>query len=196
MNWILALSLALLSLGVTASAADAAENPRVALETSKGTIVLELYAEKAPKTVENFLGYVDDGYYAGTIFHRVIERFMIQGGGFTADMEKKETAAPILNEANNGLVNERGTVAMARTSDPHSATAQFFVNTVDNRSLDHTAETPRGWGYAVFGRVVEGMDVVDAIAGVDTTTRGPMRDVPSEPVVIEAARRVETSDEG
>lgn len=157
------------------------------LTTNKGTIVLELYPDKAPKTVENFLQYVQDGHYDGSIFHRVIEGFMIQGGGFDAEMQKLSTRDPIPNEADNGLANERGTIAMARTSDPDSATAQFFINTVDNTPLNHTGKTPQGWGYAVFGRVVEGMDVVDAIAGVSTRTVGMFRDVPAEPVVIEKA---------
>jgi peptidyl-prolyl cis-trans isomerase B (cyclophilin B) len=162
-------------------------NPRVTLQTSKGNIVLELYADQAPDTVENFLGYVRDGFFDGTIFHRVIPGFMIQGGGFTADMQQKSTKAPIENEADNGVKNERGTIAMARTGNPHSATAQFFINTADNGPLDHTGKTPQGWGYAVFGKVVEGMDVVDAIGGVATTNRGPHQNVPAEPVIIEKA---------
>jgi len=162
-------------------------NPRVTLQTSKGNIVLELYADKAPVTAENFLGYVRDGFFDGTIFHRVIPGFMIQGGGFTVDMQQKPTRDPIANEADNGLKNERGTIAMARTMNPNSATAQFFINTVDNGPLDHTGKTPQGWGYAVFGKVVEGMDVVDAIGGVATTNRGPHQNVPVEPVVIEKA---------
>jgi peptidyl-prolyl cis-trans isomerase B (cyclophilin B) len=169
------------------SAAEEGSNPRVALETSKGKIVLELYPEKAPKTVENFLAYVESGHYDGTIFHRVIPNFMVQGGGFTADMKQKSTRAPIENEADNGLTNDRGTVAMARTSDPHSASAQFFINSKDNDFLNHTAKTASGWGYAVFGKVVEGMEVVDAISGVQTTRKGMMADVPAEPVVIEKA---------
>jgi peptidyl-prolyl cis-trans isomerase B (cyclophilin B) len=167
------------------------ERPRVALETSKGRIVLELDPAKAPKTVENFLGYVRQGHYDGTIFHRVIRNFMIQGGGFDASMRQKPVGAPIANEASNGLRNLRGTIAMARTMDPHSATAQFFINTVDNRPLDYTSSTPQGWGYAVFGQVVEGMDVVDAIERVATTTRAPHRDVPAEPVAIVKATVVE-----
>jgi peptidyl-prolyl cis-trans isomerase B (cyclophilin B) len=165
--------------------------PRVKLETSLGTIVVELDAERAPKTVENFLGYVRSGHYDGTIFHRVIRNFMVQGGGFDAQMRQKSTGKPIENEAANGLKNERGTLAMARTNDPHSASAQFFVNTVDNKFLDHTAKTQQGWGYAVFGRVVEGMSVVDAIEAVKTTTRAPHGDVPVEPVVIRRATVVE-----
>ena len=167
------------------------EAPRVVLETNHGNIILELYPDKAPQSVENFLAYVDEGYYAGTIFHRVIDGFMIQGGGFTDDMMKKSTKNGVPNEADNGLKNSRGTVAMARTNDPHSATSQFFVNTVDNAPLDHTDKTPRGWGYTVFGHVVDGMDVVDAITKVPTSTVGPFRDVPGETVVILSAKRAE-----
>ena len=166
-------------------------SPRVALETSRGRIVLELDAVKAPATVANFLDYVRAGHYDGTIFHRVIKNFMIQGGGFDAEMPQKKTGAQIANEAANGLVNARGTVAMARTNDPHSATAQFFLNTVDNRALDYRASTPQGWGYAVFGRVVEGMEVVDSIEAVATTSRAGHRDVPVEPVLIVRAAVVE-----
>ncbi|MBI2470711.1 MAG: peptidyl-prolyl cis-trans isomerase [Planctomycetes bacterium] len=162
-------------------------NPRVLLETSKGVVVLELDSKAAPKTVENFLGYVQEGFYDDTTFHRVIKGFMIQGGGFTEDMQQKSTHAPIDNEADNGLQNKRGTVAMARTMDPHSATAQFFINTVDNSFLDHKGKTSSGWGYCVFGKVVEGMNVVDAIEGVSTTSRSGQRDVPATPVTIERA---------
>jgi cyclophilin family peptidyl-prolyl cis-trans isomerase len=172
------------------SALSADSNPKVVLETSKGSIVLELYPGKAPETVQNFLSYVDAKFYDDTIFHRVIPGFMIQGGGFTADMERKTTQAPIKNEADKGLKNDRGTISMARTGDPHSATAQFFINTVNNDALNHTSKTPQGWGYAAFGKVVEGMDAVDAISAVKTTTRGPYRDVPVEPVVIKSATRV------
>lgn len=170
--------------------AASAENPRVILETSKGKIVLELYPEKAPETVKNFLNYVDEKFYDGTIFHRVIPKFMIQGGGFTSDMQRKPTGAPIKNEADKGLKNDRGTIAMARTGDPHSATAQFFINTVNNDFLNHKSKTPQGWGYAAFGKVVAGMDTVDAISAVKTTTRGPYQDVPVEPVVIKSATRL------
>ena len=172
-------------------AAIGGDNPRVALETSKGKIVLELYADKAPQTVKNFLVYVDAGFYDGTIFHRVIPDFMIQGGGFTVEMKKKNTQPPIQNEADNGARNERGTIAMARTQDPHSATAQFFINTKDNDFLNHKGKSPQGWGYAVFGRVVAGMGVVDAISNTKTVTRGMFRDVPDEPIVITRARRVQ-----
>lgn len=168
---------------------ETSSNPRVVFETTKGTFTAEIYEDKAPKTAANFLNYVDAGFYDGTIFHRVIPQFMAQGGGFTPDMTKKDTRAPIPNEANNGLKNERGTLAMARTGNPHSATAQFFVNVVPNPSLDHRSEDVRGWGYAVFGRVVDGMDVVDAIVSVPTTRRNGMGDVPVEPVVIRSARR-------
>jgi peptidyl-prolyl cis-trans isomerase A (cyclophilin A) len=171
-----------------------AENPKVALDTSMGKIVLELYRDKAPQTVDNFLDYVDAGFYSDTLFHRVIRDFMIQGGGFDLSHRQKSTRAPVINEADNGLRNERGTIAMARTADPHSATAQFFINTVDNRSLDHTGKDPRGWGYAVFGRVVEGMDTVDSIRATRTSQGAlngyPAPDVPVMPIVIRSASRV------
>lgn len=165
--------------------ADGTSNmPQVKLETSLGDIIIELNEDKAPVTVANFLSYVNDGFYDGTIFHRVIKNFMIQGGGFTQEFQQKTTKAAIENEADNGLSNKRGAVAMARTNDPHSATAQFFINTVDNGFLDFQAKVPSGWGYAVFGEVIEGMDVVDAIREVDTTMRGPHQDVPAEDIVI------------
>jgi peptidyl-prolyl cis-trans isomerase B (cyclophilin B) len=166
-------------------------NPKVVFETSKGEIVLELYADKAPVTVQNFLAYVDAKFYDGTIFHRVIPNFMIQGGGFTADMNQKPTNDPIQNEADNGLENQRGTIAMARTSDPHSATGQFFINSVVNDFLNFKSKTSQGWGYAVFGKVVDGMEVVDAISAVKTETSGMYSDVPAEPVVINSAKRLE-----
>lgn len=172
-----------LAILLLSAAAAAAESPQVVLETSKGTIVIELDADKAPQTVENFLGYVESGFYDGTSFHRVIPGFMVQGGGFTADLGHKTTRAPIQNESKNGLSNLRGTIAMARTNDPHSATSQFFINLVDNRNLDARG----GWGYAVFGKVVEGMDAVDAIAKVRTGSRNGMGDVPTEAVVIHKA---------
>jgi len=168
----------------SAFTAIADDQPKVVLTTSKGKIVLELYAGKAPETVKNFLTYVDAGYYNGTIFHRVIPDFMIQGGGFTADMKQKRTRPPIRNEADNGLRNKRGTIAMARTPNPHSATAQFFINAVDNDFLNHKGKSPQGWGYAVFGRVYEGIGVVDAIAKVKTIARDGFRDMPAEPIVI------------
>ncbi|RMF86835.1 MAG: peptidyl-prolyl cis-trans isomerase, partial [Nitrospirae bacterium] len=157
--------------------------------TTAGTIAVELYPDKAPKTVENFLAYVDSGFYDGTLFHRVVKGFVIQGGGFTKGMHPKETRPPIPNEADNGLRNERGTVAMARTYQPHSATSQFYINLVDNPALDHRDKSLRGWGYCVFGRVIEGMEVVDAIAKLPTGTRHGYRDVPLEDVVILKARR-------
>ena len=156
----------------------------VILETSKGNIVLELDEQKAPVTAANFIQYVRDGFYDGTIFHRVIPGFMIQGGGFTADMAQKKTREPIKNEADNGLKNKNYTIAMARTPDPNSATAQFFINVKDNAFLDYSSPTMQGWGYAVFGTVVEGQDVVNAIEKVQTTTKYPHQDVPVEPVVI------------
>ncbi|SFK32512.1 peptidylprolyl isomerase [Methylophaga sulfidovorans] len=158
--------------------------PQVKLETSLGDIVIELNEDKAPITVANFLSYVNEGFYDGTIFHRVIKNFMIQGGGFTQDFQQKTTKSAIENEADNGLSNKRGAVSMARTNDPHSATAQFFINTVDNGFLDFQGKVPSGWGYAVFGEVIEGMDVVDAIREVDTTMRGPHQDVPAEDIII------------
>ena len=166
---------------------------QVKLHTNPGDITLALDAEKAPKSVANFVAYVKDGHYNGTVFHRVIKGFMIQGGGFEPGekMNQKPTKAPIDNEANNGLKNERGAIAMARTNDPHSATAQFFINTVDNDFLNHTSPTPQGWGYAVFGKVTEGMDVVDKIRSVRTGNRGFHQDVPLEDVIIESAEVIE-----
>lgn len=162
------------------------ELPTVVIHTSKGEIKVELYEDQAPVTVKNFLDYAGKGRYDGTIFHRVIPGFMIQGGGFDADLAQQPTEAPIKNEADNGLSNERGTLAMARTNDPDSATAQFFINVVDNTALDHRGkQSGRTWGYAVFGRVVEGMEVVDEIRFVPTEARGPHQDVPIEPVIIE-----------
>ena len=163
-----------------------AQSPQVELKTSQGVVTLELYPDRAPKTVENFLQYVREGFYNGTVFHRVIPNFMIQGGGFTADMAQKPTRGPIINEAANGLRNNTGWVAMARTSDPHSASAQFFINVKDNDFLNHPGQS--GWGYAVFGRVVGGMDIVNRIAAVPTANRGPHANVPVTPVVIESAR--------
>jgi peptidyl-prolyl cis-trans isomerase A (cyclophilin A) len=175
-------------LGLFASLQALADAERVLMKTSMGEITLELDAEKAPKTVANFLGYVDDGFYDGTIFHRVISGFMIQGGGLDPDMQKKATREPVENEARNGLNNLRGSIAMARTGDPHSATAQFFINHKDNANLDYPSFD--GWGYAVFGRVVQGMDVVDAIAAVPTGVRAGRGDVPKETVLIESVRRI------
>lgn len=164
---------------------------KVALNTNFGRIVLELDEVNAPKTSANFVSYVKSGHYNGTIFHRVIPNFMIQGGGFEANMNQKSTKAPIENEANNGLKNDVGTIAMARTQDPHSASAQFFINTKKNDFLNHSSKTVQGWGYAVFGKVIEGMDVVTAIEKVRTGNKGYHGDVPVEPVVIETAEVVE-----
>jgi peptidyl-prolyl cis-trans isomerase A (cyclophilin A) len=163
-----------------------AQNPRVELKTSRGPIVLELYADRAPRSVANFLDYAKSGFYDGTIFHRVIDGFMIQGGGFDRDMKQKPTRSPIENEAGNGLKNDTGTVAMARTSNPNSATAQFFINLKDNDFLNHRDNSAQGFGYAVFGKVVQGMDVVRAIGKVQTGRSGSFEDVPREPVVIQS----------
>jgi cyclophilin family peptidyl-prolyl cis-trans isomerase len=163
--------------------------PVVVMTTSKGVIRIELHPDKAPKTVANFLAYVDDKFYDGTIFHRVMRDFMIQGGGFTADMAEKNTRAPVDNESQGGESNVRGSISMARTSEPHSATAQFFINHANNRMLDFGAQGANQWGYAVFGRVIEGMDVVDAIAGVPTGNKAGHQNVPLENVVIESVRR-------
>ncbi len=172
-----------------------AANPKVRMETSKGEVIIELNAEKAPVTVANFLRYVQDGKYDGTIFHRVIKGFMNQGGGFTAQYDKVDTYEPIKNEADNGLKNKRGTIAMARTGDPNSATNQFFINTVDNAFLNHSAKTQRGWGYCVFGEVVEGMDVMDRISQVKTGAGGPFgQDVPKTLVVIEKVSLITDSE--
>lgn len=160
-------------------------NPTVTLETTEGTIVIELYPNEAPITVANFLEYAKSNFYNGTIFHRVIPAFMIQGGGFTFDMQEKETRDSIAIESNNGLKNERGTIAMARTNDPNSASSQFFINAKDNDFLNFTAETMQGYGYAVFGKVIEGMDVVEKIEAVKTGTTAGHGDVPVEPVIID-----------
>ncbi len=193
---VMALSMLWTNASLAASEAEASADtssaapPTVVIETNRGDITLELYPEKAPQTVENFQSYVESGQYDGTIFHRVIQGFMIQGGGFTTDFSRKATGAPIQNEANNGLKNTRGTIAMARTMDPHSATAQFFINTQDNASLDHRAENNRGWGYCVFGKVTEGMDVVDSIEATPTGAAGPFRsDVPKDTVEILSIKR-------
>jgi len=165
-----------------------AQNPRVEFKTSMGSFTFELYPDKAPKTVANFLQYARSGFYDATIFHRVIDGFMIQGGGFQPDMRQKPTQGTIKNEAGNGLKNEVGTIAMARTPDPHSASAQFFINVKDNGFLDYRDSSPQGYGYAVFGRVVEGMDTVMRIAKVPTTTSGQHGNVPQKPVVIESVK--------
>ena len=164
-----------------------AEEKQVKLETNKGEIVIAFDAKAAPATVANFVAYVESGFYDGTIFHRVIPGFMIQGGGMTVDLQEKPTRPPIKNEAKNGLKNLRGTIAMARTSIPHSATAQFFFNTVDNSFLNHTRETTDGWGYCVFGKVTKGMEVIELIERVQTTDKGHHSDVPVEPVIIKKA---------
>ncbi len=167
-----------------------ADNPIVLFETTMGQIKIELDMQNAPDSSENFLAYVDDGYFVGTTFHRIIPNFMVQGGGITEDMaDKPSKHAPINNEANNGLKNDRGTLAMARTGDPHSATSQFFINHADNAFLNFTAESQQGWGYAVFGKVVEGMDVVDAMAKVATGNKGGHQNVPLEPITITAVSR-------
>ena len=171
-----------LTLSCTALAAEFP--PLVKLETDMGNIVVELNPKAAPITVKNFLDYVSSGFYEGTTFHRVIKSFMIQGGGFTADFQRKKTKAPIENEADNGLTNKRGTISMARTSDPHSATSQFFINVVDNHSLDYRSKTSHGWGYCVFGEVIKGLTVVSKIENTPTTTRNSLQDVPEEPIRI------------
>jgi cyclophilin family peptidyl-prolyl cis-trans isomerase len=165
-------------------------NPIVLISTSVGDMKVELYKDKAPKTVDNFLGYVNDKYYDGTIFHRVIPRFMIQGGGFTPDMKEKPTKAPVKNEAGNGLQNKLGTIAMARTPDVDSATAQFFINVKDNAFLDHRDDTLQGFGYCVFGKVIEGLKVAQQIEQVDTDTKGMYENVPVQPVIIKSIRVV------
>ena len=177
----------MLCCGSLVAFADEPFGSRVRLKTNYGDIVLELNSQAAPKTVENFLNYAREGFYDGTIFHRVIKGFMIQGGGLTGDMRKKEVREPIGNEADNGLNNLRGSIAMARTGEPHSATSQFFINTVDNHPLDHQDKTGKGWGYCVFGKVVEGMDVADHIENVKTASKAGRNDVPAEPVIIEQA---------
>ena len=175
-----------LAAGLLWSLSVLAANPLVEMKTNQGSIVIELYADKAPKTVDNFLQYVKDGFYNGTIFHRVIDGFMIQGGGFEPGMKQKPTRAPIENEAKNGLKNAAGTLAMARTQEPHSASAQFFINLIDNRPLDYPSRD--GWGYAVFGKVSQGFDIVQRIAKVKTGNAGFHQNVPVDPVIIESAR--------
>jgi peptidyl-prolyl cis-trans isomerase A (cyclophilin A) len=185
---IIAVTLCLLLGGLASSVGAAGGNPKVLMVTSLGNVKIELYRKEAPVTVKNFLTYVREGFYGGTIFHRVISGFMVQGGGFTSDMKVKQTGKPIKNEAANGLRNDRGTIAMARTADPNSAAAQFFINLVNNNGLN--SPQPDGYGYAVFGRVIEGMDVVDRIAGLRTGMRKGMQDVPIEPVVIRSMKVV------
>lgn len=180
------LALTGLALGLSTQAGFAAD-PRVELKTNRGSIVIELNAQKAPKTVANFLRYVQDGHYNGTIFHRTIDGFMIQGGGYDKDLREKPTRGRIENEAANGLRNDYGTIAMARTPDPHSASAQFFINVKNNDFLNYRDPSPQGYGYAVFGKVISGMDVVERIAKVPTGSAGPHQNVPRDPVVIESA---------
>ena len=185
------LLLALIALSFGAHAAGPAKaNPQVRITTNMGIIEAELYADKAPLTVKNVLSYVERGYYNGTIFHRVMSGFMIQGGGFVPGLKQKSTGVPVKNEADNGLKNLAGTLAMARTPDPHSASAQFFINTVDNAMLDHRDKTDRGWGYAVFGKVTKGMDVVKKIESVHTHTVGPFENVPKQDVVIQKVEQI------
>jgi len=178
-----ALSIALTSIGATI----ATGKPLVTFKTNIGGFTVQLDPEKAPKTVANFLQYVRDGHYNGTIFHRVIAKFMVQGGGFDENFKQKPTRGPIANEADTGLPNERGTIAMARTGDPHSATSQFFVNIVYNKFLDHTAKSQEGWGYTAFGRIIEGMNIIGRMARVETGSQGPHSDVPVKTIIIEKA---------
>jgi len=186
----LALVFGLAAGAAPAQAADAGSNPNVRLTTSLGVIELELYPDKAPETVRNFLAHLDKGFYNGTLFHRVIKGFMIQGGGYEPGMKHKTVGLPIRNEATNGLKNKAGTIAMARTMEPHSASAQFFINTVDNAFLDHRDQSLEGWGYCVFGRVTQGMDVVKKIEAVATDNHGGFQNVPKTEVVIRKAERI------
>ncbi|MCK5719262.1 MAG: peptidyl-prolyl cis-trans isomerase [Thiomargarita sp.] len=186
------INIALLLFIAQASSAETQQPIQVNMQTSAGTIVIQLNQEKAPKTVANFLTYVNAGFYDGTIFHRIINNFMIQGGGFTPNFQQKTTNKPIANEANNGLKNVRGSIAMARTGNPHSATSQFFININDNAFLDYKAANQRGWGYTVFGKVVEGMEIVNKIKQSETGSGGPFRqDVPKKPIIIEKVSVVE-----
>ena len=180
-NYLLIILLNLLNIGVNA---EMTTNTIISIKTTSGDIKIELFDDKAPKTSQNFKEYIKSGYFNDTIFHRVIKDFMIQGGGFTLDMQQKETLSPIKNEANNMVMNERGTIAMARTNDPHSASAQFFINLKDNNFLNFKDETIQGWGYWVFGKGLEGMETVDEIAKVKTGSYGPHQDVPNEPIII------------
>jgi len=180
-NYLLIILLNLINIGVNA---EMTTNTIISIKTTSGDIKIELFDDKAPKTSQNFKEYIKSGYFNDTIFHRVIKDFMIQGGGFTSDMQQKETLPPIENEANNMVMNKRGTIAMARTNDPHSASAQFFINLKDNNFLNFKDETIQGWGYCVFGKVLEGMKTVDEIAKVKTGSYGPHQDVPNEPIII------------
>jgi peptidyl-prolyl cis-trans isomerase A (cyclophilin A)/peptidyl-prolyl cis-trans isomerase B (cyclophilin B) len=185
---------AILLLLCSLSAGIAAANPQVEFKTNVGSFVVELYADKAPATVDNFLRYVNDGFYRGTMFHRVIPGFVVQGGGYTKDYQQKPTREPVKNEAGNGLKNVTATLAMARTSDPHSATSQFFINLKDNSFLDHRAPNPREYGYTVFGRVVKGMDVVEKIAAIPTGAGGPFpAEVPQQAVIVEETKVLNTN---
>jgi len=188
---VLTLTLAILLIaGIVSGEPNKKENPRVLIKTNLGNITVELFEKEAPITVKNFLSYVDSKFYDGTTFHRIIPGFVIQGGGFTPDMKKKPTKDPIKNEATNGLKNLKGTLSMARTMDINSATSQFFINLRNNPALDHKDNTPRGYGYAVFGKVVAGWDVVEKIAKVPTTTKGIYKNVPEKPVIIKSIRRI------
>ena len=177
------------------AAEEEGNNPMVEMDTNLGTMTIELYPDKAPISVKNFLEYVNKKFYDGTIFHRVMPNFMIQGGGFTPDMMKKATGAPIKNEANNGLSNLKGTIAMARTSEINSATCQFFINVKDNTGLDYRGESSQEYGYAVFGKVTEGMDTVEKIRNVNTTTKGAYQNVPVKPVIIKSVRRISSAEQ-
>lgn len=186
------LSLSLQSVAAEQTAKPASNNPRVVIETNRGVIEVELYPQQAPKTVANFLNYVKQDFYAGTVFHRVIKGFMIQGGGFTTELERKDTLPPVENEAFNGLPNKRGSIAMARTNQPHSATSQFFINTVDNAFLNFRGKTMRGWGYTVFGQVTKGMDVVERIENSRTGAGGVFsQDVPLDTVIINSIKLIQ-----
>ena len=191
------LALSLLISLATVSLNTFAENPKVTIDTDKGSVIIELYADKAPDTVKNFLRYAEAGKYDGTIFHRIIKGFMNQGGGFDQEYKKIDTFPPIKNEADNGLKNSRGTIAMARTGDPHSATNQFFINTADNANLNHTGKTVRGWGYCVFGKIVDGMDVMDKISIAKTSAGGPFSsDVPVETITIRKVSLIQDTTSG
>ena len=189
-NYLIVVSLTFINIGVKA---EMAANTVISIKTTSGDIKIELFDDKAPKTSENFKEYIKSGYYNKMIFHRVIKDFMIQGGGFNSDMQEKETMKPIMNEANNMVSNERGTIAMARTNDPHSASAQFFINLKDNTFLDFKSETVQGWGYAVFGKVTEGMETIDKIKVSKTNSQSGHQDVPEEDVIIKSAKIFEDS---
>lgn len=186
------MSLSLHSVAAEQAAVTTGSNPRVVIDTNRGAIEVELYPQQAPKTVANFLAYVKQDFYAGTVFHRVIKNFMIQGGGFTTELERKDTLAPVENEAFNGLSNKRGSIAMARTNQPHSATSQFFINTADNAFLNFSSKSMRGWGYTVFGQVIKGMDVVERIENSRTGAGGVFsQDVPLDTVIINSIKIIQ-----